>query len=1192
MYLKSIEIQGFKSFVGRTVFHFKPGITGIVGPNGSGKSNVADAVRWVLGEQRTSQLRSGAMQDVIFAGTVSRKPLSFASVSLTIDNQDHALSTEYSEVRVTRKLYRSGESEYMINREPCRLRDIQELFYDTGVGREGYSLIGQGQIDRIIAGNPITRRELLDEAAGIVKHKKRKEAALKKIEEEQNNLVRVDDILAELESQVGPLQEQSEKAKQFLAFRDELKKYEVNRFLVELDKADAQIGKDTEALRTANEQMRAIDAEYEASKAAFSEAEEQMDAIDAKANAAREQLTATDKLKTELEGQIEVLREQIRSALTSRELQQERQRDLQGLITSGEETLRDLTARYDEEEKRAKTLAQENEDLIGKLADSKEKKEALRAELEELRKAHLNLVREQGEAEANRQKNDALYAQLRVQCEEDKSAIANLRTSLQEAKKAEQDKEKERAKAETQWKKASDASEALKEQETATREELRAAKEAADQADAAYQHGSVRLQELRNLTERYEGFGYSVRRIMEEQRAKVHGVVADLIRADKKYSEAIETALGRSVSHIVTDDEETAKSLIGYLKKNRYGRATFLPLSAIRPSGAVSGDILKEKGALGAADTLVKVDKRYEDMAAYLLGRTLVVDTLDHAIAIAKKYKHSTRIVTLEGDMLSPGGTMSGGAYKNKNQLLSRRQELEELSKTVEQAKADAEKSGAKVAELEKKLAKLSAQIEKASAELQEIYTRTRENEVQLQSAAKERERVEGELEAREQSLASREQQASEIQKELGAGVKGGATEEEREQEYIKRVAQLEEVSRQASDKTREIAVEGEEAHVALAQSRQQAENLKSQILRIRKEQEERMAQIESFDKDSPDVSVIVQEKEDKIKDLQATIDSSEELFTEIRQEIASCEQEKRSLMEAHKDSLEAREQLAREHGDLEREVLRLNNRIENNNTQRATLTDYMWEEYELTPHTAAELKDESLGSDLRALRRRSTELKHFIRDLGDVNVNAIEQYKEVGGRYETMSTQREDIMKAEESIMQVIEELDDTMRAQFDAAFAQINDQFDKVFKVLFGGGRGRLELMEDDVLTAGVKVIAQPPGKKLQNMMQLSGGEKSLSAIALLFAIQNLHPSPFCLLDEIEASLDDNNVDRYGKYLKKLSGHSQFIVITHRHGTMNVADRLYGITMQEKGVSTMVSVDLAKEQIEDEDKKGGRHE
>ena len=394
MYLKSIEIQGFKSFVGRTVFHFKPGITGIVGPNGSGKSNVADAVRWVLGEQRTSQLRSGAMQDVIFAGTESRKPLSFASVSLTIDNQDHALSTDYSEVRVTRKLYRSGESEYQINREPCRLRDIQELFYDTGVGREGYSLIGQGQIDRIISGNPITRRELLDEAAGIVKHKKRKEAALKKLEEEQNNLVRVDDILAELSAQVGPLKEQSEKAKQFLVFRDELKKYEVNRFLLELDRADAQIEKDTQALATASDQMRQIDAEYEASKAAFAEAEEQIAQIESKATEARDRLTATDKLKTELEGQIEVLREQIRSALTSKELQKERQRDLQGLISTGEENLRDLTQRFEAEEKRGKTLAQENEELIRKLADSKEKKETLCAELDELRKAHLNLVKE------------------------------------------------------------------------------------------------------------------------------------------------------------------------------------------------------------------------------------------------------------------------------------------------------------------------------------------------------------------------------------------------------------------------------------------------------------------------------------------------------------------------------------------------------------------------------------------------------------------------------------------------------------------------------------------------------------------------------------------------------------------------------------------------------------------------------
>ncbi len=1186
MYLKTIEIQGFKSFVGRTVFHFKPGITGIVGPNGSGKSNVADAVRWVLGEQRTSQLRSGNMQDVIFAGTVSRKPLSFASVSITIDNQDHALTTDYSEVTVTRKLYRSGESEYLINREPCRLRDIQELFYDTGVGREGYSLIGQGQIDRIISGNPITRRELLDEAAGIVKHKKRKEAALKKLEEEQNNLVRVDDILAELSAQVGPLKEQSEKARQYLGFRDELKKYDVNRFLLELERADAQIDKDTDSLKVANEQMRAIAAEYEASKSAFSEAEEQIEQIEARGIAARDQLTATDKLKTELEGQIEVLREQIRSALTSKELQKERQRDLQGLITTGEETLRDLTQRFDEEEKRGRKLAEQNDDLTARLAASKEKKETIRTELEELRKAHLDLVREQGEKAADRRKNDVLFAQLRVQCEEDKAAIAKLRTSLKEA--ADQEGRCQRAgeTAEKQWKQASEKSETLKARENELTKELRDAREEANEAASDYQSKHVRLQELRNLTERYEGFGYSVRRVMEEKRASVHGVVADLIRTEKKYSEAIETALGRSLSYVVTDNEETARDLIEYLKKNRYGRATFLPLSAIHPSGAVSGKILKEKGALGPADTLVTFDPEYRDMAAYLLGRTLVVDTLDHAIAIAKKYGHNTRMVTLEGDSFSPGGTMSGGAYKNKSQLLSRRQELEDLTAAVGSAEKHAAACRDRLTELEKALEKLDIQIKDASEKLQEVYTGTRENEVQLENATRERKRLESELAAREQTLADRESQAEKVHKDLQSATGGDQSEEEREKEYARRVAQLEEQSREASDKTREIAVRGEEAHVALAQSRQQAESLKSQILRIRKEQEERLAQIDAFDKDSPDVSVIVKEKEDKIADLQSTIDSSEELFDEIRKEINACEQEKKALMEAHKDSIEQREHLAEERASLEREVLRLNNRIENNDSQRAALTDYMWEEYELAPHAAAELKDEAIGSDLRAIRRRCTELKHFIKDLGDVNVNAIEQYKEVGGRYELMSTQREDIMKAEESVLQVIEELDETMRAQFDAAFAQINDQFDKVFKVLFGGGRGRLELLEDDVLSAGVKVIAQPPGKKLQNMMQLSGGEKSLSAIALLFAIQNLHPSPFCLLDEIEASLDDNNVVRYGDYLKKLSEQTQFIIITHRHGTMNVADRLYGITMQEKGVSTMVSVDLAKEQIEEDDK------
>ena len=723
-----------------------------------------------------------------------------------------------------------------------------------------------------------------------------------------------------------------------------------------------------------------------------------------------------------------------------------------------------------------------------------------------------------------------------------------------------------------------------KEEETLTVQKSKAY-EASEKATAEYQKLQTRLTALRNLTERYEGFGESVKRVMDLGDSRVCGVVADLIRTPAKYTEAIETALGRSLRYVVTKDEETARDLITFLKKNRYGRATFIPLTAVTPSVLTKKDVLREKGVIGTADSLVESDDVYRDMVSSLLGRTVVVDELDHAIRIAQKYGHTIRMVTLEGDQLSPGGTLSGGAYRNSAHLLSRRNELDELSDRTKQAQEAMEACRKEDESLGKKLADCRQSRENADKELQQVFVSVRENEIRLTAVQDQLRTIQESLTAKQDVLSTKEAEAKRLQEEIDSIMSGAASSEDQEKELARRLAKLEEEVEAASDDTRRIAIDGENAHAELAACTQSMESLKSQIIGIRREQETRRRQMDELGEQGPDTTAIVAEKEAKIADLQKTIDSSAELFEEIRAEIAASEEQKAQLMASHRDALDEREKLARERSDLEKEILRLNHRIESADETRSQLVDYMWEEYELTYHHAKSMQDENMN-DLRALRKRTGELKHDIRELGDVNVNAIEQYREVGNRFETMTAQREDIMKAEEAVLQVIDELDDTMRTQFDQAFGQINKQFNDVFRVLFGGGRGRLELIEEDILSAGVRVIAQPPGKKLQNMMQLSGGEKSLTAIALLFAIQNLHPSPFCLLDEIEASLDDRNVGRFSKYLRRLTKQTQFIVITHRHGTMNAADRLYGITMQEKGVSTMVSVDLAREQIEEQQK------
>ena len=637
-----------------------------------------------------------------------------------------------------------------------------------------------------------------------------------------------------------------------------------------------------------------------------------------------------------------------------------------------------------------------------------------------------------------------------------------------------------------------------------------------------YHRESSRLESLKNITERYDGYGNSIRKVMsnKDKEPGLLGVVADIIKVEKEYEIAVETALGGSIQNIVTDNEETAKRMIEYLKKNKFGRATFLPLTSMHGNGSFRNEeALREPGVIGVASTLVQVEPKFRPLAEQLLGRTIVVDHIDHGIAIARKYKQSLRLVTLEGDLINPGGSMTGGAFKNSSNLLSRRREIEEFEATVALLKKD-------MAELEQRL--------------QEIL----DNEESIQMELEASENLEKELNAKIENL----------QKSL---------EEEREKESI----QLK---------------HSEDVHLSYASLEQQNTFILENISRIEEENARFEEELKELDLNKGNASEEIREKENKIQELRDTIENSKELFAEIQEEIKNQVAKRDELNKKHKSFLGKREELSKHMADLDKEVFRLNSRKESYEEASDKLINYMWDEYELTYGRAMELRNPNL-TDIAYMKRQIQTLKGEIKKLGNVNVNAIEEYKSVSERYEFLKNQHDDLIEAEATLVQIIEELDAAMRKQFQEQFALISKEFDVVFKQLFGGGKGTLELMEDeDVLEAGIRIIAQPPGKKLQNMMQLSGGEKALTAISLLFAIQNLKPSPFCLLDEIEAALDDNNVVRFAQYLHKLTKNTQFIVITHRRGTMTAADRLYGITMQEKGISTLVSVDLLEDKLD----------
>lgn len=1185
MYLKNIEVQGFKSFAHKIMFEFHNGITAIVGPNGSGKSNVADAVRWVLGEQRIKQLRGGSMQDVIFSGTENRKALSYASVAITLDNSDHQLAIDFEEVTVTRKLYRSGESEYLINGSSCRLKDINELFYDTGIGKEGYSIIGQGQVDKILSGKPEERRELLDEAAGIVKFKRRKNLSIKKLEDERQNLLRVNDILSELERQYEPLHKQSDKAREYLRKKEELKIFDINMFLLEASRLKEQIEDLKEKIGTAEEELVGANQTYANMKAEYEAVEDEMDRIEAAIQNSRNQLSETTLLKQQLEGQIELLNEQIHSARTndehyaqrgdavSREME-ERQKQLAAIEADRSAAQSELALKAQEE-------STAREELIGIQTGIAE----LSSSLEEKKDEIIELLNSRASTKAKIQHYNTMLEQLRVRKAEMDQKLIESGSELkrQEELREEYEKALEAISAELEGYQKEHAEQEIKLNQLQV--EIAEKTRLLSVGQSAFHREQSRLESLKNITERYDGYGNSIRKVMElkDREKGLLGVVADLIKTEKKYEIAIETALGGSIQNIVTTDESTAKKMISYLKQNKFGRATFLPISSVGGrSNPIREEVLREQGVLGIASALVQADRQFTGLTEHLLGRTVVADHIDTGIALAKKYRQTLRIVTLEGELINPGGAMSGGAFKNSSNLLSRRREIEEFEKTVQQLKKEMQEAEALVEASKEKRAQCYEAIEKIQQKRQEAYVI--QNTAQMnfeQAAANQQNLLRGAREIRRES-SEMNQKINEIMENQDSIQVELETSEKLEQELTVYIEEQQKVLEEIREKESQAMMRSEEVHLVYAGLEQKLSFMSENDDRLQEEIRKLDAERSEIENHKAGASEEIQQKQNQISGIRTTIDESEKLFSEIREEISKTEQEKEALQKKHKAFISRREDQSRHIAGLDKELFRLNSRKEDYEESAEKHINYMWEEYEITYNHARELRDHNL-TELPYMKKRIQELKSEIKNLGHVNVNAIEEFKSLAERYDFLKTQHDDLIEAEEALVQIIDELDSAMRKQFKENFELISREFDKVFKELFGGGKGTLTLMEDeDILEAGIVIIAQPPGKKLQNMMQLSGGEKALTAISLLFAIQNLKPSPFCLLDEIEAALDDSNVIRFARYLNKLTKSTQFIVITHRRGTMAEADRLYGITMQEKGVSTLVSVDLLEGKLD----------
>ena len=1185
MYLKSIEIHGFKSFANKINFQFHNGITGIVGPNGSGKSNVADAVRWVLGEQKTKQLRSSKMEDVIFAGTENRKPMGYAYVAITFDNSDHKLNIDYNEVTVSRRLFRSGESEYMINGTQVRLKDVNELFYDTGIGKEGYSIIGQGQIDRILSGKPEERRELFDEAAGIVKFKRRKNDALKKLDDQNQNLVRVTDILGELERQVVPLEKQCEKAKRYLLLKEDLKVNDVNMFLIEIDEIKNRLVQIDEKIKIASSDMQIANDEFEKIKSDYTKLEKIIEDINTSIETKKATLNETVLNIEKFEGQINVIKEQINSAKNNESYINQRIGSITEEIEQQNKELDNSQVEREENENKLNEIVGVQTKANNEIAEENDKIKLLEQEIEENKSEIIELLNAKSIIKTKIQRCDTLLEQINIrksqlnqklidfQSRKDgqESAIKQFEEQLNEVN-AEIDKVQSTL---TEYK---DDLANLRIENSKLTKDLSANQE-------KYHKLKSNLEALKNITERYEGYGNSIRKVMELKESKkgIIGVVADIIKVDKKYEVAIETALGGNIQNIVTDTETTAKETIEYLKKNRFGRATFLPLSSMsNKTNFNAPDALEEKGVIGLASDLVDIKKEYEGVTKYLLGRVMVVDTIDHAISIERKYRYTVRIVTLEGEYLNVGGSISGGAFKNNSNLLGRRREIEEIEKSLAALKDEKQQLDKQLINNRSEISVISEEEDKVSKALQQQLIIKNTIEVNLKQANARKDSIMLEYQSFEQENNDMQSEISDINKnntELNQELSG--TEDRNgflEKEVVRKTKELGVLKESVAKKVSSL----EEINIDIANFKQKHEFIIEKINKANLTVKSLTDELNNIKSNSKENDEEISARLDAIESLTKETEKNRQLIDTLNKEIEEAIAEKENQSKEHKEFFQKREQLSERISSLDKEIYRLSSQKEALEEKSENKEAYMWNEYEITYRKASEMKNPDFN-DKNVIKENISTIRKEMKSLGDVNINAIEEFKEINERYQFMKAQHEDLMEAKDNLLKIIDELEVGMRKQFKEKFEEIKTEFDIVFKELFGGGKGTIELTDaEDILDAGINIISQPPGKKLQNMMQLSGGEKALTAISLLFAIQNLKPSPFCLLDEIEAALDGSNVVRFAEYLHKLTKNTQFIVITHRRGTMNCADRLYGITMQEKGISALVSVDLLENDLE----------
>ena len=1180
MYLKRIEMQGFKSFADKTVIELKQGITTVIGPNGSGKSNISDAIRWVLGEQSIKSLRGSKSLDIIFAGTQNRKSLGFAESSLVFDNSDKALPIEYTEVTVTRKIYRSGETGYYINKVPCRLKDVLELFMDTGIGKDGYSIVGQGKIDEILSNKSEDRRHIFEEAAGIVKYRIRKQESEKKLEHTKLNLLRINDILSEIEGNLEPLKIQSEKAKNYLSIRDELKNIEVGLFLHNIKQNKEELEKLQEDETITKEQYEAEETKLERIKNAKEELKNNIDEITTK-------IEKISNIGFESQKEIEMLNSNISVSQTRIANNKQNQSRFSEEISEKEQRLQELEEEQNQKEEKRENLQKNKEKFIKEL---NEKQEELEKITKKLSAKELEIQEYKRQVEQN---TDAKYEkQSKIQEQQ-----FNFENYEKRQKQIKQEKQTTISELDNVQMHKEEVSKEFYEIEAKRNNILKEIEKISKQKDESKQKNKIYQTEINTLSNELrikqsrrnflietekekEGYTKSVKTLLkqcetdQELKKGVEGVLANLIEVPQDLETAIEMCLGLSLQNIVTNTEQEAKKLVEYLRKNNAGRASFLPISSVKGKkiDKIKGN---ESGIIGIASDLVKYNKKYEQIILNLLGRTIIVDNMDTAIKVAKQNSYTFRIVTKDGDVINPSGAITGGSVMKKTvNILGRSKEIERLGKEIQEIETKIQKLEKEMQEYQDSITGILEISEKLEKELQESEINYATGKQKISSLEEEMQKLKNRLQKLEdenQNIENLKKDAITKKEEIQKEITILNNQNEELTQIITEYADLNKDDQKYIDNLNEDITNLKISVSSFDESESSIEEIKE---RINQEIEankntikNKKEQIQEINEENKNLENSIKEILEKIEQIKEEVKNSSSKIEELKQE-RKDKNEKLNYQETQiTEKFNIIEELKSQLVKLEVKKNKTEEEIEN-------IINKLWEEYELTPNTVQDYKK---PENIQNTKRKVNELRTQIKEMGSININSIEEYKNLKERYDFMSEQRLDLESTMVKLRKIVTDMTQLMKEQFKEKFKEINKNFGDVFSELFGGGKAEVRLEDEkNILECGIEIIAQPPGKKLQNMLLLSGGEKALTAIALLFAILKINPAPFCVLDEIEAALDDVNVYRYAEYLKKFAKDTQFLVITHRKGTMEAADSVYGVTMEENGISKLLSMKL----------------